>query len=610
VRSKEDTPGPDAQDAKDAAQSASTVAADAGQTAATDEAQPDSSLLAMAPAGSSAASSSNADLGSADISKLMEDTTRMAREGLANENSQADATLAPAVAPKPAADFYSPFRSDMQPVSSNGMQVNNAMPVSGKDALNGVRIDKYEIMDQPLDKALTLLVAPTGFNVIVDSAVGTDHNVTLSFKDRNIDLRSALDLLTKSYGLDYVVQSGTIVVGSKQRLYTDLMSYETRLFVLSYASPRSVKQMLLQTGLVGKDQVEVYNEKVISGAGGGGGGGVSAGGAAGGSDQSSMDMGSGTSGTSGSSSMSSMTGGNTSSPTAAGGETDPSVSTTPQNSLLVKATPEDMDRIAAVIKNIDRRPQLVEMEVRVCEANDNALRDLGLELNGATGPRPLNANDLTSNLPNNGIAQIWSEAPQTVPGQNSDVFESFSIGSFLRSGLSFSAALSHEIQTGNVHILAQPTLTTAEGKAATYFAGDHVPYISQPANNTGGSSQAAQVDYIDVGIKLNFTPRIDADGMVTVDVSPQVSSLVGFIALDNNGSKAPQTTTRELHTRVRVGSCEPFVLAGMISDRESEAVSKIPGLSNLPWVGHLFRHTTKNKSRTEIIIVVVPKVKD
>jgi type II secretory pathway component GspD/PulD (secretin) len=608
VRSKEDTPGPDAQDAQDAAQTASSVSEDAGQGAA------GSGLMAMAtPATDTKA---NADLSSDDTSKLLEATTRLAKESLAQEDTQSNASFQPGPAAKPAAtqDFYTPFNAGMKPVSGFNAQVSNAMPVNGKDALNGVKIDKYEIMDQPLDQALTLLVAPTGFNVIVDSEVGKDHNVTLSFKDHNIDLRSALDLLTKSYKLDYVVQAGTIVVGTKDRLEGGLEDYETRLFILSYAQPSSVKQMLMQTGLLQGNQVEIYNESVSGSKGGGGTAGGGAAGATGGGAAGSEGAGATGGSTGGSSGGGSGGGGSTGGGSATSGmsgmQPDSNlVSTTPQNAILVKAVPEQMDRIAAVIKNIDRRPQLVEMEVRVCEANDNALRDLGLELNGAVGATPLSASDLTKNA-NNGFGEIWSEQPTPNVASGQNAFEAFSTGSFMRGGLAFSASLSHEIQTGNVKLLAQPTLTTVEGKPATYFAGDHIPYISQPANNTGGASQAAQVDYIDVGIKLNFTPRLDDDGMVTIDVNPEVSSLVQFIALDNQGSQAPQTSTRELHTRVRVGSCQPFVLAGMITDKESEAMSKIPGLGNLPWVGHLFRHTTKSKQRTEIIIVVVPKVKD
>jgi type II secretory pathway component GspD/PulD (secretin) len=267
-----------------------------------------------------------------------------------------------------------------------------------------------------------------------------------------------------------------------------------------------------------------------------------------------------------------------------------------------------MDHIAQVIATIDRRPRMIELEVRVCEANEASLKDLGLEFNGASLPTPLNI-DLTKNI-TNGLGQLWTEQNTPAAGAAQPGIESFSVGSFNRSGLAFSASLSHLMQNGNVRLLAQPTLTTAEGSPASYFAGDHIPYISQPANNTGGASQAAQVDWVDVGIKLNFTPRIDDDGKVTIDVNPEVSSLVEFIALDAAGSQAPRTNTRELHTRVRVGSCEPFVMAGMISEKESEVMSKIPGLSKLPWVGHLFRHSTKNKQRSEIIIVVVPKVID
>src|SRR5262249_27666337 len=137
----------------------------------------------------------------------------------------------------------------------------------------------------------------------------------------------------------------------------------------------------------------------------------------------------------------------------------------------------------------------------------------------------------------NGMGESWLENPQILPSGNPG-FEAFTAHSFSRAGLSFTAELFHQLQNGNVRVLAQPTLTTVEGKVANYFAGDRVPYISRPANNTGSASQAATVDFIDLGVKLNFTPRMDADGKVTIDVRPEVSSLVRFIDL-GGGAVAP-----------------------------------------------------------------------
>jgi type II secretory pathway component GspD/PulD (secretin) len=439
-------------------------------------------------------------------------------------------------------------------------------------------------MSTPLDQALTLLVAPTGFNVIVGDGFG-DKVVSLSFQKGTTDLRSALDMMTRANGLDYVVQAGTIVIGTKETLYGGLIDFETRVFVLNYAEPRSVKQMLLQTGLVEQNQVEIYSERPT----GAGGAGQAGGGAAG--------AGGGAAATGGDSGGSGMSMGIGSGPASLG-----NVSTTPQNAIMIKAIPEQMSRIAAIISSIDRKPLQVELEVRVCEANENALKDLGLEVNrvaSSTDPDGFS----------NATGQVWNEQPRTLPSTGTLGFEAFSLGGFRRLGLSFTAELFHQLQQGNVRVLAQPTLTTSEGKEAVYFAGDRVPYISQPANNTGASSQAAQVDFIDLGVKLKFTPRIDSDGKVTIDVRPEVSSLVRFIDL-GSGAVAPQSTQRELQTTVRVDNCEPFVLAGLISENERETMNRIPILSDLPMVGKLFRHTTKDRNRTEIIIIVVPKIRD
>lgn len=415
----------------------------------------------------------------------------------------------------------------------------------GKGALSDITIDLFEIINTPLDQAITLLIAPTDYNVIVDSSV-RDNSVSLSFKDKQTDLKSALDLITKVYGLEYIVKANTIVVAAKDKMAGNLMAYDSQLFVLSYADPQSVKDILVNTALLKEDQVEIYagetgypevnDSTALSTT----------------SDQGSQQV----------------------------KQIESNLSSTPRNALLVKALPDDMKQIAMVIHQLDRKPKIIELEVRVCEANTSALKNLGISASTSA------------------TAQ-WTES-------GGDTFEAWTSGSFSRSPLTFLATLNAEIKNGSVDMLAQPTLSTVEGKQAIYFAGEQVPYISQVTQASTGAAQV-QVSFLNVGITLNFKPRLDADGKLTIDVNPIVSSLLEFRQVGNQ-VEAPRTSNRQAATTVRVANGEPFVLAGLITDTERTSITKIPILGDLPMVGKLFRNKNKTGDRTEIIIVVTPVV--
>jgi len=247
-----------------------------------------------------------------------------------------------------------------------------------------------------------------------------------------------------------------------------------------------------------------------------------------------------------------------------------------------------MKDITELIAELDRKPKLIELEVRVCEAGTTALQDLGIELN----------NNSATPIP---TETYWVEQPD-LKGS----IEAFTAGSFHRSPLQWIGTLNTQIQEGSVELLAQPTLSTVEGKQAIYFAGEKLPYISKVTVSATGQTQI-EVDFLNVGVTLNFKPRLDSDGKLTIDVNPIISSLLEFRIIGEL-MEAPRTSTRELATTVRVADCEPFVLAGLINDNERETITKVPLLGDMPVIGKLFRNRDLKGERTEIIVVVVPHI--
>jgi hypothetical protein len=428
------------------------------------------------------------------------------------------------------------------------------MAQNGKEELRNVRIELFEIVDTPLDQALQLLVAPTPFNIIVDASVG-ENSVSLSFKDSTTDLRSALDMLTQVYGLDYVVQAGTIVVAAKDKINGQLIQFVSRLFVLSYADPRTVRDMLVTTGIVTENQIEYYAGEMEYPTV---------------NDSTQL------------------------SDTEGGGDDEikpieTNVSSTPRNAILVRGTPEQLDRVASSIQMLDRKPKQIRLEVRVCEANETAMKNIGVQTDTE-------------------FTQTFSEIGLEDPDDDDIFFEANQLGSFNRDGgFSFSATLNAEIEDGNINVLAQPVLTTTEGKQAIFFAGERLPYISQPAVNQGTNFQAPTVSYIRVGVILNFKPRLDRDGLITIDVNPTVSSLIEFLDL-GSGATAPRTQSRQLATTIRVQDGQSFSLSGMINNVERTTTTKVPLLGDIPLIGPLFRSKNKDNERTEIIVLVTPHI--
>jgi type II secretory pathway component GspD/PulD (secretin) len=485
------------------------------------------------------------------LQDMLEEATELATDML---SSSAETDSPRANFPTPTGVATSGFTaSPAQSATLSTRDAGTPEILTGKAALADIRIDLFEIVNSPLDQAITLLIAPTDYNIIVDSSVGSS-SVSLSFKDSTTDLKSALDLITKAYGLEYTVQANTIVVAGKDKLEGGLISFETRLFVLSYADPKSVKDMLESTGLVAEGQVEIYaGEETYSVV----------------NDSTELSNESG-------------------SEQAEIKRIETNLSSTPRNAILVKAVPEHMAEIAQVIADIDRRPRMIELEVRVCEASETALRNLGLELN------------------NNASTPLATNTWWTEQSNEDGAIEAFTAGSFYRSPMNFILQLNSQIQEGTVEVLAQPTLPTVEGKQAIFFAGERIPYIAKVSYTQTGQTQI-EVDFLNVGITLSFKPRLDADGRLTIDVNPIVSSLLEFRMIGDL-VEAPRTSNRQLATTVHVDNMEPFVLAGLISETERETVTKIPLLGDLPLLGKLFRSTNHKGERTEIIIVVVPRV--
>ncbi len=129
------------------------------------------------------------------------------------------------------------------------------------------------------------------------------------------------------------------------------------------------------------------------------------------------------------------------------------------------------------------------------------------------------------------------------------------------------------------------------------LVGDKVPYKITTVSAEGSTESTG---YIDVGIKLLVTPIVNPDNKITLKVHPEVSFVKEF------REEGPWVSTREADTEVLIRSGETIVIGGLIKEEESEAMSKIPLLGDLPVLGYLFSRKENRKDKTELIVFITP----
>lgn len=158
---------------------------------------------------------------------------------------------------------------------------------------------------------------------------------------------------------------------------------------------------------------------------------------------------------------------------------------------------------------------------------------------------------------------------------------------------------------GLVTTLAEPTLTTQSGQAASFLAGGEIPV---PSVTGSGSTAQVSVTYQPYGVTLNFTPVVLSKDRISLVVAPEVSSLTTTGQIQDAGFTIPGLQTRKASTTVELGSGQSFAIAGLLENDHSNDISKFPFLGDVPVLGTLFRSNHFQHNQTELVIIVTPYI--
>jgi general secretion pathway protein D len=271
------------------------------------------------------------------------------------------------------------------------------------------------------------------------------------------------------------------------------------------------------------------------------------------------------------------------------------------NSLIFQGNAEEYTQWIGLLKDLDRPVKSALVEVTVAEVTLTDTTSLGVEWS------------LANVHSNSGTYTTSFQAPTTSSGSSSSSSSSASItapgltitrliGSTPRATLTALAAGT------KLRVLSSPRIVARNGEMATIEVGNQVPIItSQQSNaNTGGTAGVLQtVEYKDTGVILKVKPIIYAGGRVELEVTQEVS---GASATQTGVNISPTISTRKINTRLSLRDGASVMLGGMISSSNNAGNAGIPLLKDIPVLGQLFRNSTTEQDRTELIIMITPYV--
>ncbi len=174
-------------------------------------------------------------------------------------------------------------------------------------------------------------------------------------------------------------------------------------------------------------------------------------------------------------------------------------------------------------------------------------------------------------------------------------------------GINLGATIQALEQKGLVEILAEPNVLAENGKQASFLAGGMYPYPMVQAAGVGGSA-AITIMFQQYGVRLNFIPTITPRGTIRLQVAPEVSALDFSNAVQISGFLEPAISVRRVKTEVELGDGQSFAIGGLLDKRDTETFQKIPFLGDIPILGKFFQSTSKNRTDTELIVIVTPEI--
>lgn len=268
------------------------------------------------------------------------------------------------------------------------------------------------------------------------------------------------------------------------------------------------------------------------------------------------------------------------------------------NQLLVRSRPAQWTEIEFAIQRLDNPPLQVQIETRILEVNLSGSLQMGVQwflgnlAGNSTNPGVANQSGSQGALGTGGIAL-----------GNSSLFYSFVSNNF-------QVALRALETSGNTKVLSAPSLVVINNQQAQIQVGNNIPIIQTTINTGVSAIQTSSVQYLQTGVILDVTPRINPGGLVYMDIQQQVSDVATPTSIANTTTPPlnPTISTRAVSTQVAVQSGQTILLGGLIKQNQNETDTGLPYLGKLPVLKWLFGSKEHSDERSELIVLITPRV--
>ena len=260
------------------------------------------------------------------------------------------------------------------------------------------------------------------------------------------------------------------------------------------------------------------------------------------------------------------------------------------NAILVYGTPRQFAVIEDALRRLDVRPVQIMIEAAITEVTLTDELRYGVQWNWLTG---------NSNF-------TLTEGRTTTPTRNLPGF------SYYLAGSDITLALNALEQRTNVKVISAPKIMVLNNQTAALQVGDQVPITTAAASNlnggSAGSSIVNSIEYRDTGVILKVTPRVNASGLVLLDISQEVSDVANRSTGTNAEEQSPTISTRRVSTSIAAQDGQVLSLGGLFRNAQSFGKNGIPILSRIPVLGALFGDHGNTQNRTELIVLIKPHV--
>jgi general secretion pathway protein D len=270
-----------------------------------------------------------------------------------------------------------------------------------------------------------------------------------------------------------------------------------------------------------------------------------------------------------------------------------------QNAIILRATPDELILAEKLINDLDRTRAEVVIDVAVLEVSRQKERDLGITLPTSFGltPQASNANSTSTSS----TTTSSSITLNTLGNLNATNFAVSVTGGTVNALLSDT----------DTRILQNPRIRATDGQEASLKIGSKIPvatgsYSAGAAITTASLGVQTQFTYLDVGVNIDITPTVHYDGEVSLKLKIEISSQNGSVTI--SGVTEPIISQRVAQQVIQLKDGEPSILAGLLQQQDSNAVSGTPGLGQLPFFKYFFSSQDKTQQQDEIVFLLIPHI--